>query len=420
MKMKILTTKIKYVMLLIFAIFLILPLITYAVSIEELEQQIQDKQNQITELQRQIDVYQTAVKNKQGEALTLKNQINALKSKIGQLETEIKLTETQISQTNLKINGLEINIAEKEENLHKERDGMREILRTINEYDKETFLEIMLKNQNFSDLLSQMQYAESLQEAIQGKIENIKNIKKDLEQEKNNSEIQKNILESFQNDLEQKQNSLSNQKSEKNYLLTKTKGEESRYQKLLNEIIKEKAAFSKEIQELERQILAAKGYSIRVQATQIPPVGTDIFKRPRGILTQGYGMTEFAKKGAYNEAPHNGVDFSSGAGTPIIAATSGKVLAKGNNKGWGNWIALVHPDYFNLVTLYAHMKNPSDSIIGSLVNNDTIIGYEGSTGFSTGAHLHFSVYSDFFTFLKNGELYFNYFEGTLNPMNYMY
>jgi len=400
--------------------FFILPLITHAISVEELEKQIQDKQNQITELQRQIDAYQTAVKNKQGESLTLNGQINALKSKIGQLEAEIKLTETQISQTNLKINNLEINITEKEENLYKEKNGMQEILRTINEYDKETFLETILKNQNFSDLLSQVQYTESLQEAIQDKIEKIRNIKKELEQEKNNSEIQKNILENFQNNLEQKQDSLSNQKSEKNSLLIKTKGEESRYQKLLNEIIKTKAAFSKEIQELEKQVLAAKGFSIRVQATQIPPVGTEIFKRPRGVLTQGYGMTEFAKKGAYNGAPHNGIDFSSGAGTPIIAAAPGKVLARGNNKGWGNWIAIVHPDYFNLVSLYAHMQAPSELTINSPVTNSSIIGYEGSTGFSTGAHLHFSIYNDFFTFLKNGELYFNYFEGTVNPMNYIY
>lgn len=404
----------------IIVLLLILPLRGLATPIEEFEKQIQEKQNQIAELQKQIDVYNEALKNKKGEALTLRTQINILESQISKLETEIKLTRIQILKTNDKISESEFNIGEKENDLNKQKENLKETLRQINEYDEETPLDIFLKNNDFSDFFSQIQYIENLQAAISDKIGKIKVLKTQLEEEKDNFENQKELLEQFQNNLKTQQTSLSKQKFQKNDLLIKTKGEETRYQKLLNEIIAKKAAFAREMQELEKQILIARGFSIRVQAIQMPSSGTKIFKKPEGIITQGYGMTSFAQKGAYNGAPHNGVDFSSGLGTPIQAAASGKIIAKGYNKGWGNWIAIQHPNNFNLVTVCAHMQFPSDLAISSMVNRGSVIGHEGSTGFSTGSHLHFSVYYDFFTFLKNNELYFNYFEGTLNPINYFY
>jgi murein DD-endopeptidase MepM/ murein hydrolase activator NlpD len=99
----------------------------------------------------------------------------------------------------------------------------------------------------------------------------------------------------------------------------------------------------------------------------------------------------------------------------------GVVLASGHNNGWGYWLAIRHPNLGNLVTLYAHLRSPAALANGTPVSKSSIIGYEGSTGNSTGSHLHLSVYSDFFTYInpKNNQLYFNYFEGTLNPLDYL-
>ncbi len=411
-------TKVKCSICLLGLVFLVLPLVGRAISVEELEKQVQDKQNQITELQKQVDAYKTTVRTKQGEQLSLKNQIGVLESQISKLETEVKLIEAQISQTASKINDSQDKIKSEEDDLARQRENLKEIIRQINEYDGESVVALLLKNKDFSEFFNQVQYTENFQSAIQDKVEKIKLIKIQLEKERDNFKVQKEKLEEFQKNLEQKQGSLDKQKYQKEDLLGKTKGEEKRYQKLLNELIVKKAAFAKDLQELEKQILAARGFAIRVQATQIPPAGTKIFDRPDGTLTQGYGMTEFARRGAYNGAPHNGVDLSSGAGSPIMAAANGKVLAKGYNRGWGNWIAVVHSDSYNLVTLYAHFQSPAIVTVGSQITEGATIGYEGSTGFSTGSHLHFSVYDDFFTFLKSGELYFNYFEGTLNPLSY--
>lgn len=132
-------------------------------------------------------------------------------------------------------------------------------------------------------------------------------------------------------------------------------------------------------------------------------------------------MTSYAKRGAYGGAPHNGIDIVEGPGTPIKPAADGIVLASGYNNGWGNWVAIRHSNLYNLVTLYAHLRSPTGLGNGTLVSTNSIIGYEGATGNATGSHLHLSVYQDFFTYInnKNGQLYFNYFEGTLNPFDYL-
>lgn len=388
--------------------------------LEEIEKQILEKQQKITELQQQINTYRDLIKNKKAEESSLKNQIDILNSQIAKLEMEIRLTQSQISETDLKINDAQIKINSEENNLTKQKEFLGELLRQIHETDQENLLNIVLKNNNFSDFLNQIQYAENLQKMAQEKVETIKFLKLQLEKTKDNLTTQKELLENFQNKLGSQQIILDGQKDQKQEVLKKTKGEERRYQTFLNDIIAKQTIFFKEVLDLEKQILAAKNYLIRVRADQIPPVGAPLFKMPIDdyILTQGYGMTNFAKKGAYGGAIHNGADITSGLGTPIKAAAAGKILVRGYNKGWGNWIAIVHPELYNLVTLYGHMQYPSGLPNGSEVTAETIIGYEGNTGFSTGPHLHLSVYYDFFTFNKNGELYFNYHE-TLNPLNYI-
>ena len=140
-------------------------------------------------------------------------------------------------------------------------------------------------------------------------------------------------------------------------------------------------------------------------------------------ITQGYGCTKYArcgnKYGPYGGAPHNGVDFSSGLGTPIKAIGAGQIVANGiNNSGWGNWIAIQHPN--RMVSVYGHMSSFANLGIGAQVSAGQVIGYEGRTGKVTGSHLHLSLYREFFTYINaSGQLNFNYFDGTLNPLNYM-
>ena len=91
---------------------------------------------------------------------------------------------------------------------------------------------------------------------------------------------------------------------------------------------------------------------------------------------------------------HKGVDFRAPTGTPIPAAGAGRVIARGYNRGHGNYVKIRHNGTFE--TLYAHMSKFAKGVgVGTTVRQGQIIGYAGSTGLSTGPHLHYEV-------IKNG------------------
>ena len=90
---------------------------------------------------------------------------------------------------------------------------------------------------------------------------------------------------------------------------------------------------------------------------------------------------------------HKGVDFRAPTGTPIPAAGAGRVVARGFNRGHGNYVKIRHNGTFE--TLYAHMSKFAKGVnVGTTVKQGQIIGYSGSTGLSTGPHLHYEIIKD--------------------------
>lgn len=90
---------------------------------------------------------------------------------------------------------------------------------------------------------------------------------------------------------------------------------------------------------------------------------------------------------------HKGVDFRASTGTPIPAAGAGRVVARGYNSGHGNYIKIRHNSSFE--TLYAHMSRFAKGVVvGTNVKQGQTIGYVGSTGLSTGPHLHYEIIKD--------------------------
>jgi murein DD-endopeptidase MepM/ murein hydrolase activator NlpD len=87
---------------------------------------------------------------------------------------------------------------------------------------------------------------------------------------------------------------------------------------------------------------------------------------------------------------HKGVDFAAPSGTPIYAAGSGRVVVAGRNGGYGNYVRIRHSGEYS--TAYAHMSRFAKGIgPGQRVRQGQVIGYVGSTGRSTGPHLHYEV-----------------------------
>jgi murein DD-endopeptidase MepM/ murein hydrolase activator NlpD len=363
------------------------PNIIHASLVDDLRAQIEQKEQEIKQLEQQAAEYKKQLETTQSQKNTLANQLSTIESRIKKLQGDISVTSARISATGLKIEELSLDIEQKQDEIDKKKKEVSDTIQVLAEYDRESLMEIILSRADFSDFINQVRYLELLQESIQKNITELKTIKAGMEQDKSIAQTQKAQLANLQSQLKGQKQVIDTEKQEKNYLLVQTKGQEKQYQTLLNDTLRKQQEIEQQIFDLEDKI------KLTIDPSAVPEAHAGVLSWPlEGVLTQGYGYTAFSKK-MYKSGFHNGIDISSSYGTPIKAARSGKVIGIGNcgRYAYGKWILIEHDN--KLTTLYGHMSSYGDFKEGDMVERGNIIGYEGSTGYSTGAHLHFGVYA---------------------------
>ena len=415
--------KILITMLLFTSYFL---LATHFVLAQTDSERIEQLRQQIEQLEKEAQLYRGNIASEQAKAKSLQGEISILNNQIKKIQAQMSITSKNINKTEIEITDIGGKIFDTQKNIDYKKDTIAELLLAVYKKDSENLITILLKNANISDFFRQTQYSASINTALFDLISEMKTEKNTLENNKDELENKKSELENLKEQQRQQNNSLSQTKTGKSTLLTQTKGQEAQYQKMLADVEHRQTLFFTELKELETKIIQGGLYILHVTAENLPPKGTKLFIWPEDDyrITQGFGCTTYARcnraRGPYGGAPHNGIDMASGYGGPIKAIGDGEIIANGKNDGWGNWVAIKHPPY-NLVSLYSHMSAFEFLRVGTQVKSGQIIGYEGKTGHVTGSHLHLSLYKEFFTYVKesNGQLYFNYFEGSINPLNYL-
>lgn len=318
-------------------------------------------------------------KEKQGEKISDQLQYIDYQQSINQQNLQ-EMT-TQIKTLEEKITDTENEIQEKEKNIKYQRTILSGLMQSYYDYDRQGILDIVLLDKSFSESFSfsQADYIEQSEIKVGKILEEIKKTQQELKDKKKELEDDYDQNNKLKDKLQYEKTSLQMTENEKQSLLKQTQAEKAKYEKLLKQI-------EDEIWNLE------SGKS--VDYSKIPAAKGDYFDYPVSSvrITQGYGMTSFAKAGAYGGKPHNGIDFGISVGNNIYSARSGKVLMIGNNGryAYGRWIAVDHQD--GLVTLYGHLSKQSVSK-GEKVSTGEKIGESGNTGYSTGPHLHFSVFT---------------------------
>jgi len=355
--------------------------------IQDLRAQIEAKQQEIEKLEAQAAQYKKELENAQGQTSTLKNQIATIDSRIKKIQNDISITSVRIDSASLKIEGLALDILEKENEIDKKKGSIAVMIQILYEYDQASLMEMALTKSTFSELLDQVHYVETIQNNVYNDMLAYQDLKKGLETTKSETEKQRNELYSLRNQLSGQKQIVNQEKEEKNYLLATTKGQEKQYQSLLNQTLRQQQEIEQQIYDLEDTI--KKTYD----PSALPESRSGVLNWPLdGVLTQKYGYTPYSKR-LYAAGFHNGIDVSSSYGEPIRAAKDGTILAIGNcgKYAYGKWIMVKHEN--GLTTLYGHMSNYGAYKTGNSVKTGDIIGYEGSTGYSTGPHLHFGVYA---------------------------
>jgi len=228
---------------------LVIPFFVQSADIDELRQ---DLENQIKQKQEEINQYQQKIGQNQQKARTLNNEIQILEDQISQFRLEIKQIDLTIQKSSLNIQGLNSQIDGLEQGIDQKKGLLAEYIRTVAYSDQETLLEVILKNEKFSDFFDEINALESVQEETQSVLGVIQGLKVELEEEKEKIEDERkeqNRLKSLQ--LIQKR-TVENRQWQKEDLLSQTKGEERLYQQLVQGTEKEITFIKEQLSLLER------------------------------------------------------------------------------------------------------------------------------------------------------------------------
>ncbi len=382
---------------------------TYVFAVSEKEQ----LQNQKDENNKLIDEYkkkQDDLEDKKSETM---KSVEGLISKISESESEIDELESKIQDLQEQIKSKESDIQQKEQEYNEQEKLLDKRLIAMSESGKTTYLDILLTATSFTDMISKYSCASELVECDKQLIQDTKDQKAKIEQEKSELESSKKELDASLAESEQKNKELKSLKDEKQSYADKLTQEEKQVQKEIEDLEADNRRIKIEIDE------AAKKYEKQLddlkkhdnQGSNSSDSGSGYFIRP--ISGGTVSCNGYYSSGQF----HGAIDYAVASGTTVKAAASGVVMYTANlTSSYGTYVVIRHAN--GLQTYYGH--GTAGSIVvrpGQTVKQGEKIMLSGSTGHSSGPHLHFEVRKSPYNYNYSARGYGQ--DSRVNPSNYM-
>ena len=362
-------------------------------EIEELKKEQQENRDKLAELQ-----------GKYSENL---DEITELVAQKNTIDQEVFLLNQQVQNLSKQITAYNSLIADKQAELDTATDRYDELnrqykerVRAMEENGSVSYWSVLFQANNFSDLLDRLNMIEEIAAADRRRMEELNEAAKAVESAKTELESEKIALEASKQELETTSQQMEVAKLEADALLQQLIAKGQEYQALIDEHEKIESDTAQQLDEKESAYDKAKEreYQEWLAAQEPPKQSSTVTIDTSGISwVMPISYTRFSSPFGWRTHPiygdtrfHAGVDLSAPTGTPIVASRAGVVtVASYEEGGAGYYVNINHLDGF--VTRYMHMTHYIVSP-GQTVKAGQIIGYCGSTGASTGPHLHFGVY----------------------------
>lgn len=414
-----------------------MPVDTYAsisefdAQIEELEQKKEENEQQIANLQASLDQKKDDITQQQAYQADLTNKISLQEETLGLTLDMIEVLDEKIADLDTQIASLENDIANKEAEVAQDMEEFKLRLRAMYISGDDSLASVLSGSTDFYDILAKtelvarlIQYDQELFDRLNEEIKDLNDAKDDLQYAKQLQENDKADLVVTKTEYETVLEQLNADYAETDYIINMLEAQQQEFENQLEDAQALQEQYDAEIESVTLQKQEAiraeeerKRQEAAQQGSQYEAAYTytgEAFLWPTGnfvYISSGYGYRW--------GSTHRAIDIA-GAGihnTPVYAAADGMVITAswtcshdgpgfcGCGMTYGNYITLDHgadDTGTSYATRYAHLSSLAVSE-GQLVNRGDIIGYVGSTGNSTGYHLHFEV-------IKNGS--------RVNPMDY--
>ena len=355
-------------------------------SVAATKEEIKDKEGKIDE---KINATNSEIRVVKGEISSTMAEVQELSNQISAYESEIAELESQIEDLNSEIEVTEKNLKEQEEKYNVQQDLLQKRLVALYEAGSTTYLDMLLSSDGLTQFISNYYLISTLAECDTDLLKSIETLKNEIAQTKVSLEEKKATVENSKNTIEAKSSALAVIKNDKTSKVSKLNASEKELQDQLDQ-------FEKDKQDLERELAAI----LAAEEAANRRYDEDISSNPSssGYISPLAGRTKNNITTGYRGySTHTGVDFAVSSGTPIRAVKSGTVEiskalydANGNYRSYGEYIVINHHD--GTMTLYAHGSPGSRTVSpGQSVAQGETIMLVGTTGNSTGPHLHFEV-----------------------------
>lgn len=377
--------------------------------------------------QAQIDALKQEAKELNQQKQAIQSKIDALSADIGSnlekktlLDQQISITESDIANKEAEIAGYADMITQTEEELAdaEEREEKQYALfckrvRAMEEHGTEEYWAVLFRADSFSDLLGRLDIVNEIMDFDQRVIRDLKEIQAEITETKAQLEEQKAASESAKAQLVSKKTDLDNQRDAANALIAQLRAQQAEQEDAYDDLDAEADAVQARAQQLSRQLAAEQAEAERKRreaeaaahaaaaangqnantTTSVP--ASSGASNPGGYIwpVNSHYVTSTvggrASPGGIGSTNHKGTDIGRvGYTSSVYAAKSGTVIISEYSRSYGNYIVISHGS--GNTTLYAHMSKLIAKE-GQQVSQGQVIGVTGSTGNSTGPHLHFEV-----------------------------
>ncbi len=353
-----------------------------SVEIDVLNQEIQNKKNRVDQIQQKISEYQKEITKKQNQALTLKGQLSILENRIAQAELKIEETGVEMHIVNSEMYVIEKELTEIENKLEIEKKMIADVLRKIQIQDQQLALKLFYGNDSFSEFFNTLQYLEQVNLDLNKTLDKAKITKQNALDKRSSKQAKVSQLSELEEKLESERVQLASEVGASEHLIVQTKSSEKEFQALLQELKQEQAYINQQVADIQRDIERKLDKSDVTGGSSL--LSWPIDPNVRGISAEFHDVT-YPFRHLFE---HSGVDLPGKTGTTVSSAASGYVAWAKKGRLYGNYIMVIHTN--GVATLYAHLSSMSVKA-DQFVERGQKIGEVGSTGFSTGPHLHFEV-----------------------------
>ena len=349
--------------------------------------ELQQEQARLEQEKKENDAKLAELKADQSKQQEYKNTLDAqmqnLQSQIDGLNTQINDLDASISEKNAAI-------AEKQENIDRDVETLKERLCAIYMMGDASTLEIILQSESVIDMAQKVELLNMITEHDTKMIQQLSADMEAIADEKAEIESQKEEVAAARTQLEAKGSELASVQAEAERVLEELNQSVESVQAESDRIAKEKAQASAEIDQWWKDY-----YAQQAAQNNGSSGGSSGSSGSGGYVSTGnftWPVPGFTNISCGYSSGHKAIDISGGGrtiyGTPIVAADSGKVVTATYHYSYGNYVMIDHGGGYS--TLYAHASSLAVSA-GQTVTKGQTIAYVGSTGNSTGPHLHFEV-----------------------------